>query len=138
MFPPLDSGAINDPEELAIFVRAEKLAGQIPIDVRVTSLTELVKYRLAMAAIVMAGLYVLIITEICHRSLAAMLGKLTEIIISNLMIMFRSNCDHSFLSAQSPGSTAAITCLLLIGDQPSMTKVISWIDWGTLLLLLSE
>ncbi|XP_039600635.1 P protein isoform X1 [Polypterus senegalus] len=58
------------------------------------------------AAVILAGVYVLIIFEIVHRTLAAMLGSL-----------------------------AALAALAFIGDRPSLMKVVEWIDYETLALL---
>lgn len=43
-----------------------------------------------------------------------------------------------FLSFFSPGATAAIACLALIGDRPDLEKVVSWLDVETLCLLFGE
>uniref|UniRef100_A0A8C7N1V5 OCA2 melanosomal transmembrane protein n=1 Tax=Oncorhynchus kisutch TaxID=8019 RepID=A0A8C7N1V5_ONCKI len=56
--------------------------------------------------IILGGVYVLIIFEIVHRTLAAMLGSL-----------------------------AALAALAMIGDRPSLSTVVEWIDYETLALL---
>ncbi|XP_010611241.1 P protein isoform X2 [Fukomys damarensis] len=58
------------------------------------------------AAAILAGVYALIIFEIVHRTLAAMLGAL-----------------------------AALAALAVTGDRPSLTQVVEWIDFETLALL---
>ncbi|XP_016056198.1 PREDICTED: P protein [Miniopterus natalensis] len=58
------------------------------------------------AAVILAGVYVLIIFEIVHRTLAAMLGSL-----------------------------AALAALAVTGDRPSLAHVVEWIDFETLALL---
>lgn len=58
------------------------------------------------AAIVLLGLYVLIIWEIVHRTFAAMVA-----------------------------STTAIAILALMNERPTMPEIMSWIDVETLLLL---
>nr|XP_036872428.1 P protein isoform X7 [Manis javanica] len=65
-----------------------------------------VEVQVAMAAAILTGVYVLIIFEIVHRTLAAMLGSL-----------------------------AALAVLAVIGDRPSLTQVVEWIDFETLALL---
>ncbi|KAI5237350.1 P Protein [Manis pentadactyla] len=65
-----------------------------------------VEIQVAMAAAILTGVYVLIIFEIVHRTLAAMLGSL-----------------------------AALAVLAVIGDRPSLTQVVEWIDFETLALL---
>ncbi|XP_069899145.1 P protein-like isoform X1 [Dipodomys merriami] len=62
--------------------------------------------QVTIAAIILMGVYVLIIFEIVHRTLAAMLGAL-----------------------------AALAALAVVGDRPSLTHVVEWIDFETLALL---
>ncbi|CAI5772147.1 isoform X1 [Podarcis lilfordi] len=65
-----------------------------------------VEAQVTIASVILAGVYVLIIFEIVHRTLAAMLGSL-----------------------------AALAALAVIGDKPSLVKVVAWIDYETLALL---
>ncbi|XP_053438014.1 P protein isoform X2 [Nycticebus coucang] len=65
-----------------------------------------VEAQVTIAAAILAGVYALIIFEIVHRTLAAMLGSL-----------------------------AALAALAVIGDRPSLTQVVEWIDFETLALL---
>ncbi|XP_061681550.1 P protein isoform X2 [Syngnathoides biaculeatus] len=65
-----------------------------------------VETQVAVAGVILAGVYVLIISEIVHRTLAAMLGSL-----------------------------AALSALAVIGDRPSLVQVAEWIDYETLALL---
>ncbi|XP_015188878.1 PREDICTED: P protein isoform X1 [Polistes dominula] len=60
------------------------------------------------AAVVLFGLYILIVFEIVHRALAAMLA-----------------------------STMSVAILAAFNERPNMTELISWIDIDTLLLLFS-
>ncbi|KAM6180879.1 P protein [Erethizon dorsatum] len=62
--------------------------------------------QVIVAAAILAGVYTLIIFEIVHRTLAAMLGAL-----------------------------AALAALSVIGDRPSLPQVVEWIDFETLALL---
>ncbi|XP_030057171.1 P protein [Microcaecilia unicolor] len=62
--------------------------------------------QVIIAAVILASVYMLIIFEIVHRTLAAMLGSL-----------------------------AALAALAVIGDRPSLNKVVEWIDYETLALL---
>ncbi|KAH7970022.1 hypothetical protein HPB52_023911 [Rhipicephalus sanguineus] len=79
---------------------------QVSLSVNVSAFTELTQLGLLMGGAVLLGLYVLIVFELVHRTLAAMLA-----------------------------ATAAIACLALIGDRPSLSKVMSWLDVETLCLL---
>ncbi|XP_074219485.1 P protein isoform X4 [Camelus bactrianus] len=65
-----------------------------------------VEAQVTIAAVILTAVYVLIIFEIVHRTLAAMLGSL-----------------------------AALAALAVIGDRPSLTHVVEWIDFETLALL---
>ncbi|XP_064484124.1 P protein-like [Ornithodoros turicata] len=59
-----------------------------------------------LAAALLVGLYVLIIFELVHRTLAALVG-----------------------------ATLAVTALSLVGERPSLDRVVSWLDVETLSLL---
>uniref|UniRef100_A0A673U6H3 OCA2 melanosomal transmembrane protein n=1 Tax=Suricata suricatta TaxID=37032 RepID=A0A673U6H3_SURSU len=65
-----------------------------------------IEAQVIIAVVILAGVYMLIIFEIVHRTLAAMLGSL-----------------------------AALAALAVIGDRPSLTDVVEWIDFETLALL---
>nr|XP_060475622.1 P protein [Panthera onca] len=65
-----------------------------------------IEAQVIIAVVILAGVYMLIIFEIVHRTLAAMLGSL-----------------------------AALAALAVIGDRPSLTHVVEWIDFETLALL---
>ncbi|XP_072593122.1 P protein isoform X3 [Vulpes vulpes] len=65
-----------------------------------------IETQVTIAVVILAGVYMLIIFEIVHRTLAAMLGSL-----------------------------AALAALAVIGDRPSLTHVVEWIDFETLALL---
>ncbi|XP_007063264.1 P protein [Chelonia mydas] len=65
-----------------------------------------IETQVTIASVILAGVYVLIILEIVHRTLAAMLGSL-----------------------------AALAALAVVGERPSMVKVVEWIDYETLALL---
>ncbi|XP_059129657.1 P protein [Peromyscus eremicus] len=65
-----------------------------------------VEAQVTIAVAILTGVYTLIIFEIVHRTLAAMLGAL-----------------------------AALTALAVVGDRPSLTHVVEWIDFETLALL---
>ncbi|XP_078400941.1 P protein isoform X1 [Cetorhinus maximus] len=78
----------------------------VPISIRHQYLYANVETQVAIASVILAGVYALIIFEIVHRSLAAMLGSL-----------------------------AALAALAVIGDRPSMVRVVEWIDYETLALL---
>uniref|UniRef100_A0A3B3QMP3 OCA2 melanosomal transmembrane protein n=1 Tax=Paramormyrops kingsleyae TaxID=1676925 RepID=A0A3B3QMP3_9TELE len=78
----------------------------IPLSMTYQSLYVNVETQVVIAGIILAGVYVLIIFEIVHRTLAAMLGSL-----------------------------AALAALAVIGDRPSLITVVEWIDYETLALL---
>ncbi|XP_060222246.1 P protein isoform X2 [Meriones unguiculatus] len=65
-----------------------------------------VEAQVTIAVAILTGVYTLIIFEIVHRTLAAMLGAL-----------------------------AALAALAVVGDRPSLTQVVEWIDFETLALL---
>ncbi|XP_067888891.1 P protein isoform X2 [Heterodontus francisci] len=78
----------------------------VPLSIRHQYLYANVETQVAIASVILAGVYALIIFEIVHRSLAAMLGSL-----------------------------AALATLAVIGERPSMVTVVEWIDYETLALL---
>uniref|UniRef100_A0A087Y8B0 OCA2 melanosomal transmembrane protein n=1 Tax=Poecilia formosa TaxID=48698 RepID=A0A087Y8B0_POEFO len=78
----------------------------VPLSMTHQSLYVMKETQVAIAGIILAGVYVLIIFEIVHRTLAAMLGSL-----------------------------AALAALAIIGDRPSLVTVVEWIDYETLALL---
>ncbi|XP_056133703.1 P protein isoform X2 [Lampris incognitus] len=78
----------------------------VPLSMTHQSLYVNVETQVAIAGIILTGVYILIIFEIVHRTLAAMLGSL-----------------------------AALAALAVIGDRPSLVTVVEWIDYETLALL---
>ncbi|XP_071991788.1 P protein isoform X2 [Engystomops pustulosus] len=78
----------------------------VPLSVSQQYLSASIETQVTVAAIILAGVYALIIFEIVHRTLAAMLGSL-----------------------------AALAALAAVGDRPSLVKVVEWIDYETLALL---
>ncbi|XP_066562187.1 P protein [Amia ocellicauda] len=78
----------------------------VPLSMTHQSLYVNVETQVAIAGVILTGVYVLIIFEIVHRTLAAMLGSL-----------------------------AALAALAIIGDRPSLGRVVEWIDYETLALL---
>ncbi|XP_041912706.1 P protein [Alosa sapidissima] len=92
---------------VVITVQAFLLDSQVvPLSMTHQSLFATVETQVLMAGIILAGVYVLIIFEIVHRTLAAMLGSL-----------------------------AALAALAFVGDRPSLMMVVEWIDYETLALL---
>ncbi|XP_051004598.1 P protein isoform X2 [Acomys russatus] len=65
-----------------------------------------VEAQVTIAVAILTGVYTLIVFEVVHRTLAAMLGAL-----------------------------AALAALAVVGDRPSLTHVVEWIDFETLALL---
>ncbi|KFU87494.1 P protein, partial [Chaetura pelagica] len=80
--------------------------GSVPLSMKYQYLHANIEAQVTIASIILVGVYVLIILEIVHRTLAAMLGSL-----------------------------AAIAALATVGERPSMAKVVEWIDYETLALL---
>ncbi|XP_067996773.1 P protein [Melanerpes formicivorus] len=80
--------------------------GSVPLSMKHQYLHATVEAQVTIASIILAGVYMLIILEIVHRTLAAMLGSL-----------------------------AALATLATVGERPSMVKVVEWIDYETLALL---
>ncbi|KAJ8407265.1 hypothetical protein AAFF_G00278390 [Aldrovandia affinis] len=78
----------------------------VPLTMTHQALYASVETQVAIAGVILAGVYILIIFEIVHRTLAAMLGSL-----------------------------AALAALAIIGDRPSLKTVVEWIDYETLALL---
>ncbi|XP_029855001.1 P protein isoform X6 [Aquila chrysaetos chrysaetos] len=80
--------------------------GSVPLSMKHQYLRANIEAQVTIASIILVGVYVLIILEIVHRTLAAMLGSL-----------------------------AALATLATVGERPSMVKVVEWIDYETLALL---
>ncbi|KAB0380622.1 hypothetical protein FD755_008406 [Muntiacus reevesi] len=94
-------------EPVSVSVRASLQQTQIvPLLMTHQYLRASVEAQVTIAAVILTGVYVLIIFEIVHRTLAAMLGSLS-----------------------------ALAALAVIGDRPSLTHVVEWIDFETLALL---
>ncbi|XP_067314556.1 P protein isoform X2 [Pseudorasbora parva] len=92
---------------ILISVQAFLLDSQVvPLSMTHQSLYVTVETQVLIAGLILTGVYVLIIFEIVHRTLAAMLGSL-----------------------------AALAALAFIGDRPSLMTVVEWIDYETLALL---
>uniref|UniRef100_A0AAY4E1K7 Citrate transporter-like domain-containing protein n=1 Tax=Denticeps clupeoides TaxID=299321 RepID=A0AAY4E1K7_9TELE len=99
--------SLSHSEPIIITVQAFLLDSQVvPLSMTHQSLYVTVETQVLMAGLILAGVYVLIIFEIVHRTLAAMLGSL-----------------------------AALAALAFIGDRPSLMTVVDWIDYETLALL---
>ncbi|XP_039336025.2 P protein isoform X3 [Saimiri boliviensis] len=94
-------------EPVSISIRASLQQTQaVPLLMAHQYLPASLEAQVTIATAILAGVYVLIIFEIVHRTLAAMLGSL-----------------------------AALAALAVIGDRPSLTHVVEWIDFETLALL---
>ncbi|XP_036909707.1 P protein [Sturnira hondurensis] len=92
---------------VSISIRAELQGTQaVPLLLAHQHLRASVEAQVTVAAVILAGVYVLIIFEIVHRTLAAMLGSL-----------------------------AALAVLAVTSDRPSLVRVVEWIDFETLALL---
>ncbi|XP_060035229.1 P protein isoform X4 [Erinaceus europaeus] len=94
-------------ETISINIRASLQQTQVvPLLMTHQYLGASMEVQVTIAVVILAGVYTLIIFEIVHRTLAAMLGSL-----------------------------AALAALAVIGDRPSLTHVVEWIDFETLALL---
>ncbi|CAL9695960.1 unnamed protein product [Knipowitschia caucasica] len=95
----------SDPISITVqaFMQEEEV---VPLTMTHQSLYVTVETQVAIAGIILTGVYILIIFEIVHRTLAALLGSL-----------------------------AALAALAVIGDRPSLVTVVEWIDYETLALL---
>ncbi|KAM6098227.1 LOW QUALITY PROTEIN: P protein [Theristicus caerulescens] len=80
--------------------------GSVPLSMKYQYLHANIEAQVTIASVILVGVYVLIILEIVHRTLAAMLGSL-----------------------------AALATLAAVGERPTMVKVVEWIDYETLALL---
>ncbi|NXF52087.1 P protein, partial [Oceanites oceanicus] len=80
--------------------------GSVPLSMKHQYLHANIETQVTIASIILVGVYVLIVLEIVHRTLAAMLGAL-----------------------------AALATLAIVGERPTMVKVVEWIDYETLALL---
>uniref|UniRef100_A0A8C0IL44 OCA2 melanosomal transmembrane protein n=2 Tax=Chelonoidis abingdonii TaxID=106734 RepID=A0A8C0IL44_CHEAB len=93
----------------AIFINIQAFLQEsaiVPLSMKHQYLHANIETQVTIASVILAGVYVLIILEVVHRTLAAMLGSL-----------------------------AALATLAVVGERPSMVKVVEWIDYETLALL---
>uniref|UniRef100_A0A8B9F9E8 OCA2 melanosomal transmembrane protein n=1 Tax=Amazona collaria TaxID=241587 RepID=A0A8B9F9E8_9PSIT len=97
------------PNRATIFINIQAFLqgpGSVPLSMKHQYLHANIEAQVTIASIILVGVYVLIILEIVHRTLAAMLGSL-----------------------------AALAALATVGERPSIVKVVEWIDYETLALL---
>ncbi|PAA72443.1 hypothetical protein BOX15_Mlig008460g1 [Macrostomum lignano] len=102
---PLNHTAQKGSAKLSIRVRTN-YEHSLPLAVSYETLTNAVYNEVIYAALVLAFVYALIIFELVHRSLAAMLGSLMSVAV-----------------------------LALVNRRPSLIEVIAWLDFETLSLL---
>ncbi|KAF8793574.1 P protein like [Argiope bruennichi] len=102
----LHPGEMSDSNTYQLSVTTNKRRDYVSMFIDVSVRPELAVGQIIMAICVLIGLYVLIIFEVVHRTLAAMIG-----------------------------ATVAISCLALVGVRPSLMEVMSWMDVETLSLL---
>lgn len=100
--------ASSDPNSTSHYILTITTDRKLPvaISLSISSLQDISTKGVILAGVVLIFLYILIIFEIVHRTLAAMIG-----------------------------ATAAIACLTLVHERPGLDKVISWLDVETLTLL---
>ncbi|GBM52504.1 P protein, partial [Araneus ventricosus] len=97
---------MSDSNTYQLTVSTNKRRDYVSLFIDVSVRPELAVGQIIMAICVLIGLYILIIFEVVHRTLAAMIG-----------------------------ATVAISCLALVGARPSLMEVMSWMDVETLGLL---
>ncbi|XP_033369505.1 P protein [Parus major] len=105
----ITSRTFQIPNRGTIFINIQAFlqeSGSVPLSMKHQYLHANIEAQVTVASIILVGVYVLIILEIVHRTLAAMLGSL-----------------------------AALAALAIVGERPSMVKVVEWIDYETLALL---
>lgn len=96
----------SDSKVYQLAISTNSLSDLVTLQVDLSIRPELPAGQIMMAVGILAGLYVLIIFDLVHRTLAAMIG-----------------------------ATTAISCLALVGERPSLEEVLSWVDVETLSLL---
>ncbi|KAG8183960.1 hypothetical protein JTE90_005190 [Oedothorax gibbosus] len=102
----LEENEKSDSKTYQVVVSTNKRRDYVSLSVDVSVESKLAVGQIIVALCILIGLYILIIFELVHRTLAAMIG-----------------------------ATTAISCLALIGERPSLMEVLSWIDVETLSLL---
>ncbi|GFU48922.1 p protein [Nephila pilipes] len=102
----LDPNEKSDSKTYQVTISTNKRRDYVSLSVDISVRPKLAVGQIIMAICVLIGLYVLIIFELVHRTLAAMIG-----------------------------ATVAISCLALVGERPSLMEVLTWMDVETLSLL---
>ncbi|GIZ03931.1 p protein [Caerostris extrusa] len=102
----LQSAEMSDSNAYQVTISTNKRRDIVSLSVDVSVRPKLAVGHIIMALCVLVGLYVMIIFELVHRTLAAMIG-----------------------------ATVAISCLALTGVRPSMMEILTWMDVETLSLL---
>ncbi|KAK2528147.1 Oca2 [Columba livia] len=105
----ITSRTFQIPNRGTIFINIQAFLQEprsVPLSMKHQYVHANIEAQVTIASIILVGVYVLIILEIVHRTLAAMLGSL-----------------------------AALATLAAVGERPSMVKVVEWIDYETLALL---
>ncbi|GFQ75001.1 p protein, partial [Trichonephila clavata] len=96
----------SDSKAYQVTITTNKRRDYVSMSVDVSVRPKLAVGHIIMALCVLIGLYILIIFELVHRTLAAMIG-----------------------------ATVAISCLAVVGERPSLIEVLTWMDVETLCLL---
>ncbi|GFY75293.1 p protein [Trichonephila inaurata madagascariensis] len=102
----LDLDEKSDSKAYQVTISTNKRRDYVSMSVDVSVRPKLAVGHIIMALCVLIGLYILIIFELVHRTLAAMIG-----------------------------ATVAISCLAVVGERPSLMEVLTWMDVETLCLL---
>ncbi|OPJ69495.1 P protein isoform B [Patagioenas fasciata monilis] len=105
----ITSRTFQIPNRGTIFINIQAFLQEprsVPLSMKHQYVHANIEAQVTIASVILVGVYVLIILEIVHRTLAAMLGSL-----------------------------AALATLAAVGERPSMVKVVEWIDYETLALL---
>ncbi|KAG8183958.1 hypothetical protein JTE90_005189 [Oedothorax gibbosus] len=102
----LNENETSDSNTYQLSVTTNKKKSSVSLSIDVSVRPALAFGQIVMAVCILIGLYILIIFELVHRTLAALIG-----------------------------ATVAISCLAFVGERPSLTEVLSWVDVETLSLL---
>ncbi|GFS45490.1 p protein [Trichonephila inaurata madagascariensis] len=102
----LEPDEMSDSKTYEVTISTNKKRDYVSMCIDVSVRPKLAIGHIVMALFVLIGLYILIIFELVHQTLAAMIG-----------------------------ATVAVSCLALVGERPSSMEILTWMDVETLKLL---
>ncbi|GFU48928.1 p protein [Nephila pilipes] len=102
----LEPDEMSDSKTYEVTVSTNKKRDYVSMCIDISVRPKLAIGQIVMALFVLIGLYVLIIFELVHQTLAALIG-----------------------------ATVAISCLAIVGERPSSMEILTWMDVETLKLL---